>query len=121
VVDVDRGELDAEQLPREVADRDAQVLVAHVDADRERRARDQRHQHRRTAAALARRIVLVLLDDPGSLELLHERRDRRAREAGDLGDRRTARPRMPVERLDDAQPVHLARAEQGRVLTGHGS
>ena len=121
VVDVDRGELVAEQLAGEVADRDAQVLVAHVDADRERRARDERHQHRWAAAALARRVVLELLDDPGPLELLHERRDRRAREAGDLGDRGAARARMPVERLDHAQPIHLARVEQACVLTGHGA
>ena len=54
VVDVDRRVLVAEEVAGEVADGDAQVLVAHVDADRERGARDERHQHRR-AAALARR------------------------------------------------------------------
>ena len=116
------GVLVAEEVAGEVADRDAQVLVAHVDADRERGARHERHQHRRATAALARRGVLedsstIPARSSSSMNADTVGRERPVSSA----TRRAARARMPVEGLDHAQPIHLARVEQACVLTGHGA
>ena len=89
-----RGARSARIVRREVGDRDAQVVVAEVDADaRRRRERSKREQDRR-AAALRRRGrrpgSARSTTRPVGLQVGDEARDGRAREAGaarDLGAR----------------------------------
>ena len=72
-----------EQLVGEVGERDGQVALAEVDADREAGARIERDQRGRAAAAGGGGPVGVAVDDHAlGLEAGDDRRDGRARQAG---------------------------------------
>ena len=90
VVGVERDGALGEDRRGQVGDRDAQVAVAEVDAERGAGGGVEREQDRRAPALLAvRRAGLLALDDEAvGLQLGDEARDGRAREAGaarDLG------------------------------------
>ena len=95
VVDLGRRPVVDDRLAVEVADCDADVLVAEVEAHRESRARHERQQDRRAAGVARPRLVggVVLLDDACAPELADERGDGRTREARAAGQLGAARRR----------------------------
>jgi hypothetical protein len=82
VVDLGGRVVVHDRLARQVAQRHANVLVAEVEPDRERGARDERQQQGRSSEAGFRarsrgRGPRVLLSQAGAHQLLDERRDGR--------------------------------------------
>ena len=99
---------------REVADRDAHVAVAEVDAERRAGGRVERQQDRRAAALLAVRGagLLPLDDEPVGLQLADEARDGRAREAGAARDLGAADRPVLAQRVDHAPAIEPAQRRQ---------
>ena len=114
VVDLAGDQSSATGSAGEVADGDADVLVADVEADRERGVGDEREEDRGRPVIRGPRLVgrAVLLDDAGPAELLDRAVETVARESpcGRASSARLGR-RTAVERLDHAQPVHLPGSE----------
>ena len=118
------GPVIGDELSREVAERRADVLVAEVEADRERRPRREPDLERRPPCrprALALRSR-GLLEDARALELVEHGRDRRAREAGVVADLGAAASRTAKQRLDHTQAAQLALAgEVGHIVAVFGA
>src|SRR4051795_2830765 len=94
----------------EVGDRDTHVTVAEVDADERPRRLIERDEDRRPAALRAprRRRALALDDQAGGLQVGDETGDRGAAEAGLAGDVGTADRPAVAESVHHAQAVALA-------------
>ena len=109
-----------DRLAGEVAHGDADVLVAEIQADRERGARNEREQHRWAPGSGDHAAFAALLarcgDSPSARlhdELLGQRRDRRPGEPGVARQITAARGRIAIQRLQDPQPVHRPQAKSG--------
>src|SRR5215471_5839228 len=111
VVYIHSGPLLGDGLAGEVADGDADVPVADVDADRERRAGHQGEQRGWSAgAARSQRVVggIVLVNEVSPAELLGNGRHGAPGQPGPPGNVGPTTARMAVDRLDHPQPVQVA-------------
>jgi hypothetical protein len=119
VIDVELGRRFGEDVARQVGDRDLDAGVVEVDSDGDSRRRVESQHHRgpadRRRARL--RVAVALGDEPALVQVGHQRRDRRARQAGDPGDLGPAQRPVTAQGVDHAQPVELAQGlERSRAV-----
>ena len=122
MIDLGRRPVVDDGLSRQVADGDADVLMAEVVPTANAASGTSESRMRRSPGIPRRGIAgdAALLDHTGSFELLDDRRNRLPGEAGAPRDVGSARRGVAVDRLDHAQPVELTNAERTRA-GGHFS
>lgn len=108
VVDLRSRPFLGDQFAGEVADGDADVLMADVGANRERGTRHEREQGGRAAGVAGPRAIIrgiVLANEMGPAEFFGNRRHGASGEVGLAGDVGPAAASIAVDRLDHPQPV----------------
>ena len=120
VVDLERDDALGEHRRGEVGDRDADVPVAEVDAERGANRSVEPQENRRSAAAggagAARRL---LGDHPAPLQVGDERGHGRPREAGQARELAPARRSLAAQRVHDPQAVELTKAAESPWFHRH--